>query len=1123
LPQSLKKGEVLRGRYKIRELIGQGGTGSIYLAEDTRLQGRLCAVKEVEHNRALPTQFFEQAREQFFREASVLARLDHPNLPKVSDFFSDGPRDYLVMDFVPGKDLRERMLEARHNKTFLPQAEVLRWTAQLADALNYLHQQDPPIIHRDIKPSNVLVTLHDGKPVPKVIDFGVAKATEQRLTERTLFTQYGTMVGTLEYMSPEQAEMSALGVDTRSDIFSLGVLLYELLTGNTPLDRKRVREAAYGEILRMIKEEEPPKPSTRLSDSGVALASISAQRQTEPAKLSKLMRGELDWIVMKTLEKDRNRRYETANGFAADVQRFLNNEAVHAGPSSARYRMAKFVRRHRGPVFAAALLLTVLLSGITGTTIGLIRAEQSRRVAVAARNAEQQQRQVVEKLADSERIAKERATIAQSEAETAAHEASKKASELETELYVNLVGRAQSDWLGGNVTDALRRLQECPPQLRQWEWNFVQKLCHLDRWTDAGNGRCVWSVAVSPDGSLVASGSGRYLWATQAGEGRLAVRSATDGRLVFHEDGLKGGVQGVAFSPDGGQLAACTGFWSPNGNSKEGELIVWELATQKRLWSRSISATEFLCVAYSQDGSKIAVGSGGYNSSVGDNLSVAIVHDAASGEQLRTFESSSGNVHCVAFSPDGRQIALGESEQVELFNVDDGRLVRRFGGHLSFVYAVAFSPDGSRLATGEYAPPIRIWEVESGKVITYIQDAAQSRGLSFDRDGGRLAVATGTGKTILICDSNTGAILSTLRGHINETMCVAFHPDGTRLVSGSRDGAVKLWNAKSQPLKLKHAPRKTEMPWITGVAADRNGTRVITASRDNTVQMWDADQGDLIRIWEGPVRPEGNWRDVFWSVAITPDGRQVFAGHARGTILRWDVETGEALPSLTKAGRWLVQALAISADGRWLASSADDRFVRLWSLPSGELVRSIPTNLAGETVTCLEFSPDSSKLVGGSGNLTFLDSPSGIGLWDVASGEPLWSVAAAPVSMRDVAFSPDGRMLIAALNDGRILVHDPSTGLELASFSAHAGNAFAAAFTPDSRRLITGGTDGVKVWDPEDWSEVFVYRDESVLCLALGDGGRKLVFGGYYPTAIVLDSTPAAQGEASDAQAAASH
>src|SRR6202035_3736987 len=226
--------------------------------------------------------------------------------------------------------------------------ERLELFVPVCQAIQHAHQKG--IIHRDIKPSNVMITLYDGKPVPKVIDFGVAKATEQKLTERTLFTQYGTIVGTLEYMSPEQSEMSALGADTRSDIYSLGVLLYELLTGSTPLSHKRVKEAAYAEILRMIKEEEPPRPSTRLSDSGEALASISAQRHMEPAKLTKLVRGELDWIVMKTLEKDRNRRYETASGLAADIQHYLNDEAVVACPPSALYRFRKLLRRNRATV-----------------------------------------------------------------------------------------------------------------------------------------------------------------------------------------------------------------------------------------------------------------------------------------------------------------------------------------------------------------------------------------------------------------------------------------------------------------------------------------------------------------------------------------------------------------------------------------------------------------------------------------------------------------------------------------------------------------------------------------------------------------------------------------------------
>ena len=232
MPQSLKKGEVLRSRYKIRELIGQGGTGSIYLADDSRLEGRLCALKEVEHNRALPTQFIEQAREQFFREASVLARLDHPNLPKVSDFFSEGPRDYLVMDFVPGKDLRERMLEARRNKTFLSENEVLHWAVQLADALDYLHQQDPPIVHRDIKPSNLKITPSG---VIKLVDFGLVKILAPNEVTITIIQGQGTAL----YTPLEQYGGDDAHTDIRADIFSFGATLYHLLTNEPPAEARK--------------------------------------------------------------------------------------------------------------------------------------------------------------------------------------------------------------------------------------------------------------------------------------------------------------------------------------------------------------------------------------------------------------------------------------------------------------------------------------------------------------------------------------------------------------------------------------------------------------------------------------------------------------------------------------------------------------------------------------------------------------------------------------------------------------------------------------------------------------------------------------------------------------------
>src|SRR5580704_13950316 len=309
-PRPVSEGSGTRiGPYKLLQKIGEGGMGVVYMAEQEHPIRRRVALKIIK-----PGMDSTLVIARFEAERQALAMMDYLNIARVLDAgTTESGRPYFVMELVQGVPITHYCDE---NKLSLK--ERLELFIPVCRAMQHAHQKG--IIHRDVKPSNVLVTLYDGKPVPKVIDFGVAKAIEQKLTERTMFTQYGAIVGTLEYMAPEQAEMSGLGVDTRSDIYSLGVLLYELLTGTTPVEQRQVRELAYVQILRMIKEEEPPRPSTRLSESGEALATISAQRHMEPAKLTKLVRGELDWIVMKTLEKDRNRRYETASGFAADIQ-----------------------------------------------------------------------------------------------------------------------------------------------------------------------------------------------------------------------------------------------------------------------------------------------------------------------------------------------------------------------------------------------------------------------------------------------------------------------------------------------------------------------------------------------------------------------------------------------------------------------------------------------------------------------------------------------------------------------------------------------------------------------------------------------------------------------------------
>jgi eukaryotic-like serine/threonine-protein kinase len=366
-PTAASAGTIVGGRYRLLEEIGEGGMGTVWVAEQIQPVRRRVALKLIKLGMDS-----RDVLSRFELERQALAVMDHPNIAKVLDGgVTDQGCPFFVMEYVKGVPITEYCDRARVNVEGRLQLFV-----QVCQAVQHAHQKG--IIHRDLKPSNILVCLYDGRPVPKVIDFGLAKAMNQPLSEHTLYTAHGVMVGTPLYMSPEQAEFNNLDVDTRADIYSLGVILYELLTGTTPLDRKRFKDAAWQEIVRLIKEEEPSKPSTKLSRSG-SLPSVAAQRNLEPAQLTRLVRGDLDWIVMKALEKERSRRYETANGLARDLERYLADEVVDARPPSAGYRLLKLVRRNRRLVAAIALIALALVCGIAGTTWGMFRAVQAQK------------------------------------------------------------------------------------------------------------------------------------------------------------------------------------------------------------------------------------------------------------------------------------------------------------------------------------------------------------------------------------------------------------------------------------------------------------------------------------------------------------------------------------------------------------------------------------------------------------------------------------------------------------------------------------------------------------------------------------------------------------------------
>ena len=575
------------GRYKLLQAIGEGGFGVVYMAEQKEPVRRKVALKIIKLGMDS-----KEVIARFEAERQALALMDHPNIARVFDAgTTETGRPYFVMELVKGVPIAEFC-----DKNQLPARQRLEIFTAVCQAVQHAHQKG--IIHRDIKPSNVLVTLHDGKPVPKVIDFGVAKALNQELTEKTLFTTFGHMIGTPQYMSPEQAEMSGLDVDTRSDVYSLGVLLYELLTGTTPLEARKLRSAGYAEMQRIIREEESPLPSVRVSTLGERLSVVAKDRHCDPKQLSQLLRGELDWIVMKTLEKDRTRRYETASSLARDVERYLNNEAVEACPPSAVYRMRKFAYKYRTPMQMAVACLLLLVAGVLASAWQAIRATAAEKLALANADAATLNAAIATQQ-------KQQAKEAERKAESQRDELAALNEKLRRLNYITDMNLARHAWDENNVTLAEELLDRHRPKpgetdLRGFEWHYLRRLGHRDLRTVNAHAAVANTVAWTPDGKrLVSVGitSAGNEGFTPPGEIKLW-DAATLTPLALRLEGATRDVFTGALSPDGKLLAA---------GCRDKKIRVWNIETGELIATLEGYTGDFISqVVFSPDGNHLA-------------------------------------------------------------------------------------------------------------------------------------------------------------------------------------------------------------------------------------------------------------------------------------------------------------------------------------------------------------------------------------------------------------------------------------------------------------------------------------------------------------------------------------
>ena len=996
------------GAYRILRVLGEGGMGVVYEARQEQPDRRV-ALKVIRaglHSNSL--------LRRFHHEAEVLGQLHHPGVAHIYEAGTatvptpgGGTTDvpFVAMELIDGESLTAY---ARTHR--LDAAQSLELFAKVCDAVQHAHVRG--VIHRDLKPGNILV---DATGQPKILDFGIARVMGRDRQGLSLATEAGQIMGTIAYMSPEQLAGDSAQLDTRSDVYALGAILYELLTGTVP---HACTDCSIAEAARRIQFEEPTPVTT----------------------LDRRLRGDIATIVSRAIARQRVHRYQSAADLAADIRRYLCGEPIAARRDSTFYVLAKTIKRYRAATLATGVCLLLLTAFAITTSIQ------------GARNRE---------LAIDERVAREAAEAAEARA-------SGEAAKLRRSLYVSRIGFAQAALAAGDVGRVKRLLAECPEDLRNWEWRYVARLVDRSCATFQIKSAGLASAVISDDGTLLLTafdGSDLAvldlrtrslhrapapglkplcLGLNQARRQAAVDFQQTQVRIVDLQSGqpvctLTEASSGSSGFPD--RAARCL-RWSPSGDcvavgGPHGTAKMLDAGSGALLTTFPGGRAEIICLAFTPDGSRLIAG---------DADGWIRCWDAATGEVLLAFSAHDLPVHSLAVSPKGNLLASGSNDQtIRLWNLASGARLHTIEGHEHSVSAMRFNSDGTLLASASYDHTLRLWNTSTGEVVHVFRGHGDKlRDAAFLQDGGLVSVSgDGEVKWWPAAPDPDVAVIEMPPG--DHPIGIAFSSDGSRVLATGRDGTVTVWDCSTLQVKTSIEGHEEE---VMRAAFSPDDRRIASAGLDGTVRLWDADSGLPLWVYPGhdaPVR----------SVAFSPDGSRLVSADMNGRLILLDAATGGTLLAL-RGHSGDARYARFSPDGRLIASCGSDRLVRLWNAGTGEEVRQ----LAGSrmTIDYVTFSPDGTQIAAAGGDGT-------LRVWNVHSGELVLAAASHSGAILSVDYSPDGSRIVTSGDDCVIRLWDATTGEEIFALRGHERLVISAAFSPDGRCIASTSDDGtVRIW-----------------------------------------------------------